>query len=285
MPGWPRTCTGQGKAPCPRLIPKRASWHGVAPVCCVPPSTVASADVAAWSDGYRQGWAAGWSAAAADAGTDGRGSQRPILFIMRRSVVRMISNFGDISAALSTADGASAVDGARVRFQMLEELTLAQQLAAVAAASVLVGVHGQGMVWTSMLFTEGTGGERRRCAALELFPSQMLLQRTHAWFDYRRWAAMNHVEYFLLLQPDEPVCKNQDFRRCGNMSVVPSELVAAMRLVHAHAEATDRPPLNALDWSSRQERERWAIGGRKHSVECIRGARQEGARSCHLSWM
>ena len=46
-----------------------------------------------------------------------------------------------------------------------------------------------------------------------------MLQRTHAWHDYRRWSLMNGVSYFLLTQPDTPACANHDFRLCGNITV------------------------------------------------------------------
>ena len=125
----------------------------------------------------------------------------------------------------------------RVKLLQLEALPLAEQLCAVSAASVLVGVHGLGMIWTSMLPTERSG---RRCATLELMPEQMTTISTHAWFDYRRWAFMNGAEYFTLVQPDAPECAELGFRECGNITANTSQVGAALREVFRH---TAMPPI------------------------------------------
>lgn len=128
----------------------------------------------------------------------------------------------------------------RVKLLQLEALPLAEQLCAVSAASVLVGVHGQGMIWTSMLPTERSG---RRCATLELMPEQMTTISTHAWFDYRRWAFMNGAEYFTLVQPDAPECAELGFRECGNITANTSQVGAALREVFRH---TAMPPIGRI---------------------------------------
>ena len=130
----------------------------------------------------------------------------------------------------------------RVKLLQLEALPLAEQLCAVSAASVLVGVHGQGMIWTSMLPTERSG---RRCATLELMPEQMTTISTKAWLDYRRWAFMNGAEYFTLVQPDAPECAELGFRECGNITANTSQVGAALREVFRHTAMPliDRTPI------------------------------------------
>ena len=55
--------------------------------------------------------------------------------------------------------GIRSVAGFEVLYLRLEQLTLREQMEAVAGARLLVGVHGQGLVWTTMLQTD-----RVRCA-------------------------------------------------------------------------------------------------------------------------
>ena len=155
------------------------------------------------------------------------------LFVERKSLVRAIVNMGELRAALNV----DATLAGRVKLLQLEALPLAEQLCAVSAASVLVGVHGQGMIWTSMLPTERSG---RRYATLELMPEQMTTISTHAWFDYRRWAFMNGAEYFTLVQPDAPECAELGFRECGNITANTSQVGAALREVFRH---TAMPPI------------------------------------------
>jgi hypothetical protein len=144
------------------------------------------------------------------------------------------------SGALRAALDVDATLAGRVKLLQLEALPLAEQLCAVSAASVLVGVHGQGMIWTSMLPTERSG---RRYATLELMPEQMTTINTHAWFDYRRWAFMNGAEYFTLVQPDAPECAELGFRECGNITANTSQVGAALREVFRH---TAMPPIGRI---------------------------------------
>lgn len=55
--------------------------------------------------------------------------------------------------------GLRSVAGFEVIYVQLEQLTLREQMEVVAGARLLVGVHGQGLVWTTMLQTE-----KARCA-------------------------------------------------------------------------------------------------------------------------
>jgi hypothetical protein len=50
----------------------------------------------------------------------------------------------------------------------------------VLQASAIAGVHGQGLVWTSMLSTASNRG----CALLELMPKQMARVNSHSKYDY-----------------------------------------------------------------------------------------------------
>ena len=160
------------------------------------------------------------------------------LFVERKSLVRAIVNMGELRAALNV----DATLAGRVKLLQLEALPLAEQLCAVSAASVLVGVHGQGMLWTAMLPTERSG---RRCATLELMPEQMTTISTKAWLDYRRWAFMNGAEYFTLVQPDAPECAELGFRECGNITANTSQVGAALREVFRHTAMPliDRTPI------------------------------------------
>lgn len=229
-----------------------------------------------------------------------RAAEAPILFLLRRSSSRAITNIADVRAAIKTHPclGRAGV----VRFASLETMALVDQLRAVRAARVMVGAHGQGMVWSAMMPTElatrpGDGQDSRappvRFAALELFPRQATQQQTHAWYDIRRWALMAGVEYFLLTTPDDPpqptpACSLRDFRRCGNLTVVTRTLLEALTLVAQHAYAIEgiapdataadghadshapvvRPLLDALEWKARRVRERWRITGADASMEC-----------------
>ena len=217
-------------------------------------------------------------------------SSSTILFQTRHtSRVRAMDNFAAVRDAL-LADAALAP---HVRFIAMEELPFAEQLRAVSSARIITGVHGQGMLWSAMLpTTTGGDGGVQRCAALEIFPAQMMLQRTHAWFDYRRWSVMNGVEYFLLTQKDTPDCVNQDFRRCGNTTLTPRSLVAALKRVLQHVEGVppEAPALTGLDWSSSTVRDEWRIEGAHPSIECLdrerNGWRQvaRGPKACILKW-
>ena len=117
----------------------------------------------------------------------------PMLFVVRRSSVRSIVNLDEVHSAI---DAQPTLRG-RVRYVSLETLSLTEQLAAVSSSRILIGAHGQGMVWSAMLPTGGhspltaptfvsSSPAAERFAALELFPKQATTQHTHAWFDIRR---------------------------------------------------------------------------------------------------
>lgn len=228
----------------------------------------------------------------------GRSRPPTALFIVRNtSRTRVIANLDALRDQLAT--DLVLID--RIRFVALETMPLVEQFIFVSSASVLVGVHGQGMVWTAMLPTE-----RASCAVLELFPKQMRVQRTHAWLDYRRWAYMNNVEYFALTQPDTRACVNQDFRACGNMEIVPSQVASAMRKVLNHVDTsrldedgaraagprlaefniTDKT-LRARARLKREVQARWLLRDAHVDRECITSARADGGTSmlCALTWL
>ena len=274
----------------PRLASLRlALWRSIRSQGRPRPPAAAAATLAAAANADVPTLPASTSASASAAAA-------PILFAVRSSSnVRSITNWPSVYDAL---EAHPALLG-HVRYLALEGLSLRSQLEAVAAARVLVGVHGMGMAWVAMMSTGG-GGTDGHHAALEIFPQQMVIQRTHAWMDYRRWAYMNSVEYFLLTQPDTPACRNLDFRRCGNTTVVPAQLAAALARVLEHtmppghgqlgqaasmgsrpreAEGLERatreaasPPqtrLAALNWKSKLERQRWQVEGTTASLECL----------------
>ena len=80
-----------------------------------------------------------------------------------------------------------------------------------------------------------------RTSVLEIFPRRMTRQRTHAWFDYKRWAVMNSVSYHMLDRqrdtegPDG--CEDKDFRLCGNMTVDIGAVTSRLRSMLANARA------------------------------------------------
>ena len=126
-------------------------------------------------------------------GAGSRETPMPMLFVVRRSSVRSIVNLDEVHSAI---DAQPTLRG-RVRYLSHETLSLTEQLAAVSSSRILIGAHGQGMVWSAMLPTGGhspltaptfvsSSPAAERFAALELFPKQATTQHTHAWFDIRR---------------------------------------------------------------------------------------------------
>ena len=226
-------------------------------------------------------------------------SSGSIVFTTRPgSGVRTITNMAEVRAALE-ADASLA---GRVSFVAMGELPLMEQLGAVQRADVLVGPHGQAMVWVAML-----PSEQGRRACLEIFPQQMVIQQTHAWWDYRRWAFMNEVEYFLLTQPNAASCHNLDFRRCGNFTILLPQFMTALRRVVEHVapaaiasvappegrepRTTHTPPLHRMSWG--HAKATWPIEGVVTSLDCVTDpcakpcARppEELPRVCALRWM
>ena len=223
---------------------------------------------------------AGLAAAAAPAPATAAAAS--VLFVSRRGArVRAIDNEEDLVRAI---EGDPRLAG-RVRFLALEASPLVEQLAAVSAASVLAGVHGMGMAWVAMMGTAAGSHAAERpaqhatAAALEIFPQQMLRQRTHAWLDYRRWAFMSGVDYFLLVQPDVPACRNLDFRRCGNVSVVPGQVSDALARVLQHSQHARGPSRARMTADPAKS---WRIRGLAASLEC---ANEREGSLCAMRWM
>ena len=82
---------------------------------------------------------------------------------------------------------------------------------------------------------------------------------------------MNSVDYFALTQPDQPSCVNQDFRRCGNVTMDPSSFTAALRRVMQHVEGdAATSALHELDWSSDEVRRSWSLPrAQPPTLECV----------------
>lgn len=178
----------------------------------------------------------GLAAASDDALTDHAGS---ILFVLRRKY-RCVVN----EAALVDAIGSDAQLSRIVTFVRFEELSpkpLIGQLRVVLRASAIAGVHGQGLVWTSMLSSTPSRG----CALYELIPSAMAKVNTHSKYDYYRWTRLNECGYKSVVVPDSPECKGQYFRVCGNVTL--PDLHAIMNdLKSVHAHVTKQKEMNAV---------------------------------------
>mmetsp|Transcript_35481 Transcript_35481/g.88312 ORF Transcript_35481/g.88312 Transcript_35481/m.88312 type:complete len:118 (-) Transcript_35481:233-586(-) len=105
-------------------------------------------------------------------------------------------------------------------------MPIAEQLRLAGSSIGFAGAHGAGMSMTA--FLPSSSGVRT--SVLELFPRRMTRQITHAWVDYKRWAIMNNVDYYMLArQPDTANCIDKDFRTCGNMSVDIAATTATLR--------------------------------------------------------
>ena len=168
----------------------------------------------------------GLSATSEAAAHDHAGS---ILFVLRRKYRCITNEPALIEAVGSDADLRKVVSF--VRFEELEPKPLRGQLSAVLKASAIAGVHGQGLVWTSMLSKSANRG----CALYELIPQAMARVNTHSKYDYYRWTRLNECGYKSAVMPDSLECKGQYFRTCGNLTVPNMDsLLADLRDVHAH---------------------------------------------------
>ena len=94
-------------------------------------------------------------------------------------------------------------------------------------------------------------GPQVRTSVLEIFPHRMHVQPTHAWYDYKRWAIMNSVDYYMIGRQKDTEgpdgCKDRDFRLCGNMTVDIPLVTARLRHMLAIARPSASPPPPALD--------------------------------------
>ena len=147
------------------------------------------------------------------------GSRNRILFILRKGDTRTIWNEPELRN--HSAFGARGIGGFRVDFAHMEDKSTSEQLALIRQTRILVGVHGQGLSWTTFLPT-ATGA----CACIEI---------TGSWKppgDYRRWSKANGVSYSRLRQKDAPTCRNEKrFRICGNVTVDPSAVASHIKAV------------------------------------------------------
>ena len=138
-----------------------------------------------------------------------------------------------------------------VRFVSLATLPLAEQLRLVGTSVALAGAHGAGLAMIAFL----PSGPHVRTSVLEIFPYRMHVQPTHAWYDYRRWAVMNSVDYYTIDRQKDTEgpngCKDRDFRVCGNMTVDIRLVTARLRHMLAMARLLASPPPPALDAGSR----------------------------------
>ena len=126
---------------------------------------------------------------------------------------------------------------------LTDGLSLREQLRTVLQASAIAGVHGQGLVWTSMLSSTPTRG----CALLEIMPKAMARVNSHSKYDYYRWTRLNECGYRSLVMPDAPECDGQYFRNCGNLTVPDvSTIVKELHTVQRHVTMRKAMPTVSL---------------------------------------
>lgn len=106
-----------------------------------------------------------------------------VLLIRRLGARRALSNEAALWARLEPSLGPS-----RLRRVSLEAMPLGDQMRLVAAARVLVAVHGQALAWLTFL-----PSERRRCAAVEI---SIASRRGAINGCYEAWAAAMGVRYY-----------------------------------------------------------------------------------------
>ena len=85
---------------------------------------------------------------------EGQGS---VLYIRRMSIKRVLANDAHVSSALCRGDATGVTPQRRswrAQCVYLEQLSLTMQIRAVAASNVMVGVHGQAMVWMPFMLSE-----------------------------------------------------------------------------------------------------------------------------------
>ena len=92
-----------------------------------------------------------------------------VLYESRKGTRRVIENDADIIRVLCpTGDGEDGSSGWQGSCVMLGALSMVQQMRTIAAASVLVGAHGQAMTWMPFMLSD-----RPRAAIVEvLFPKR-----------------------------------------------------------------------------------------------------------------
>ena len=129
-----------------------------------------------------------------------------------------------------------------VKFVNFGNMSVREQLRTALQASAIAGVHGQGLVWTSMLSASSTRG----CALLELMPKAMAKVNSHSKYDYYRWTKLNECAYKSVIFPDDNKCDGKYFRICGNINVTREEglptLMRALKQVQEHVTLRRRLP-------------------------------------------
>jgi hypothetical protein len=114
-----------------------------------------------------------------------------------------------------------------------QELTLVEQLRNVLTATVLAGVHGQALGWTTYLPTSST----TRTSCLEII-GKGSEWRSFQRHDYIDLSELNGVTYWKLAQestecPSAPHGEKLDFRTCGNVRTNSSEVLGMLRRILA----------------------------------------------------
>jgi capsular polysaccharide biosynthesis protein len=136
------------------------------------------------------------------------------VILVLRNGTRKFVNEEETIAGVHKALSSSTFFCHPVRF---EKLTLEEQAKLVMTSRILIGYHGQGLAWTSMLRTAF-----KQCATIELFAAGLALPR-----DYRDFSAANNATYFS--SPHRKFYRDcNDLRVCGDISVDIQSLAAVL---------------------------------------------------------
>ena len=75
-----------------------------------------------------------------------------------------------------------------------------------------------------------------------------------------------------------------DFRRCGNVSIVPDQMVQALRMVVNYVTVTSAKAKSVLAAASKQNTALWRIKGLTNSLECVDEA-ESSSGLCAMRWL
>lgn len=153
------------------------------------------------------------SRVALNMGTANLTLENRVLLVLRNGT-RKFLNEEETIAEVDKALSSTSFFCQPVRF---EKMSLEEQMQLVMTSRMLIGYHGQGLAWTSMLRTA-----LKPCATIELFAAGLTLPG-----DYRDFSAANNVNYFR--SPHRKYFKEcRDLRACGDIWVDTKLLVAVL---------------------------------------------------------
>ena len=147
--------------------------------------------------------------------------QNRVLLVLRNGTRKFMNEKETITEVKKTLSSTSFFCQP-VRF---EKMSLEEQVKLVMTSRILIGYHGQGLAWTSMLRTA-----LKPCATIELFAASLTLPN-----DYRDFSSANNVTYFS--SPHAKYFQHcRDLRACGDIWVDTKSLAAI--LIRAVSEIT-----------------------------------------------